>query len=72
MYVFVQIHCHKQYCDKMAEYLYLLHFLYNNIINSTFVIMELGVVLICLVLSAIFSGIEIAFFSANRLKVELA
>lgn len=29
-------------------------------------------ILVCLVLSALFSGIEIAFFSANRLKIELS
>jgi CBS domain containing-hemolysin-like protein len=33
---------------------------------------EIISVVICLVLSALFSGIEIAFFSANRLKIELA
>lgn len=34
--------------------------------------MEIIAVIICLFLAAIFSGIEIAFFSANRLKIELA
>jgi putative hemolysin len=34
--------------------------------------MEVIVVIICLLFSAIFSGMEIAYFSANRLKLELA
>lgn len=34
--------------------------------------MLIPAILICLVLSALFSGIEIAFFSANRLKIELS
>jgi putative hemolysin len=40
---------------------------------SIFVIaMDIILIVVCLVLSALFSGIEMAFISANRLKIELS